>query len=183
MPSVQLLATAIENSSRSDSPLDIWPAGDTRVEQTRTRVWEPEIGKSNLSRAKVCWLSRVTAHGQLCYALLEPNVESAPATLFSDSPGLPTYAQSYEQIVGYAASKDGLPLPGELERRVALVCSYRYRWHNALSLRPELARAASFADLLFKRLHGIDDISKLVDYTLSGNLLQAPRLDPVRPDV
>jgi hypothetical protein len=182
-PTIQLLTLADENASRSDSPLDIWPAGDTRVEQTRTRVWEPEIGKSNLSRAKVCWLSRVTAHGQLCYALLEPNVESAPATLFSDSPGVPTYAQSYEQLLSYAACKDGLPLPGELERRVALVCSYRYRWHNALSLRPELARATPFADLLFRRLHGIDDISKLVDYTLSGNLLQAPRLNPVRPNV
>jgi hypothetical protein len=163
--------------------LDIWPAGGTRVEQMRTRVWEPDVGKSNLSRAKVCWLSRVTAHGQLCYALLEPNVESAPATLFSDSPGIPTYAQSYKQIVGYAASLDGLPLPGTLERRVALVCSYLYKWHNALTLRPELIRATPFADLLFARLHGTDAIAKLVDFTLSQNLLQAPRLDPVRPEV
>ena len=112
-PTIQLLALSDENASRSDSPLDIWPAGDTRVEQARTRVWEPEIGKSNLSRAKVCWLSRASAHGQLCYALFEPNLDSAPATLFSSSPGVPTYAQSYEQLIGYSASIHGLPLPAE----------------------------------------------------------------------
>ena len=53
--------------------------------------------------------------------------------------------------------------------------SARWRWHDALSLRPGLVGHPAFAALLEARLAGRDALAKLVDAALHANLLNAPR--------
>ena len=50
----------------------------------------------------------------------------------------------------------------------------RWRWHDALSLRPGLVGHPAFAALLEARLAGRDALAKLVDAALRANLLNAP---------